>query len=87
MHINYKKVTLGHLEATCVGLGYGKWESLMKGAVRANFREVNRLVKRDLPELYHNLALNFYNPYNYYRTKRHIILVHSGIEHFITYNQ
>ena len=40
MHINYKKVTLGHLEATCVGLGYGKWESLMKGAVRAKFIEV-----------------------------------------------
>lgn len=57
----------------------------MEGAVRADKQHINRLVRRHLPELYHALALNYYNPYNYYRTKTHLILVHSSIEYFIKY--
>jgi hypothetical protein len=83
---NYKRIQLNDLEYTCVGISPNKWESLMGGAVRANKAEIDRLVKRDLPSLYHDLCLNYYNPYNYFRTARHLILVHSRIEHFITYS-
>jgi hypothetical protein len=83
---NYNRIQLNYLEYTCVSISSYKWESLMEGAVRANKAEIDRLVKRDLPDLYHGLCLNYYNPYNYFRTAKHLILVHSGIEHFITYS-
>lgn len=83
---NYKRIQLNNLEHTCTSVNYNKWQNLMKGSVRANKAEIDRLVKRDLPSLYHDLCLNYYNPYNYFRTAKHLILVHSGIEHFITYS-
>ena len=61
------------------------WEQLMEGAVRANKRAINSLVKKLLPDLYEDLALQLRNPYNYLRTKKHLILVHSAIEHFLLY--
>ena len=78
-------VTRLELEATCVGISMDRWEELMKGCVRANKRVVNRLVKKHLPDLHHSLALEFCNPYNYYRTDTHLILVHSMIEYFLRY--
>jgi hypothetical protein len=79
------KVTYLELEATCVGCTIYEWEKLMKGAKRANHKQIDRLVKIHLPELYEGLFLNLYNPYNYFKTKTHLILVHSGIEHFLRY--
>lgn len=74
------------LECTCVGIGTDKWESLMQGATHANHAQINKLVKLHLPELYGDLMLNYYNPYNYFKTATHLILVHSSIEYFLMYN-
>ena len=64
------KVFYLSLEATCVGLPTYKMQNLMEGATRADKKKINRLVKEHLPGLYKDLALNFYNPYNYYKTDR-----------------
>ena len=75
-----------YLETTCVECGQYTWERLMKGVTKANHRTINRLVKKYLPELYESLGLWCYNPYNYYKTKTHLILVHSDIEDFLKYD-
>lgn len=72
-------------ETNCTAISINKWEELMKGATRANKKIIERHVKTHLPDLYEELTLNFYNPYNYYKTREHLILVHSHIEHFIKY--
>jgi len=59
----------------------------MDGKTRADKRIINRLVKKYLPNLYRQLALHLYNPYHYYKTKNHLILVHSDIEYFLRYDK
>jgi hypothetical protein len=75
-----------YLEATCVGIGLRTWNELMKGHKRADKRKIDRLIKQHLPDLYHGLYLNLYNPYFYHKTKNYLIMVHSGIEYFIRYS-
>lgn len=70
-------------ECNCTCISIDKWEELMKNHVRADKSKINKLVKNQLPDLYEALSLDFYNPYNYYRTDSHLILVHSMIEYFI----
>jgi hypothetical protein len=72
-----------YLECTCENIRINKWDKLMEGATRANHKTINRLVKEHLPDLYNSLALEYYNPYNYFKTKTHLILVHSSIEYFL----
>ena len=79
------KVSYLELETTCVGCGQRRWDQLMQDAVKANKRTINKLVQEHLPDLYHGLALDYYNPYNYLKTKTHLILVHSSIEYFLRY--
>ncbi len=81
-----KKVSSLVCEATCAGISLTQWEKLMKGHKRANKNRIDKLVKEHLPELYHSLALNLYNPYFYHKTAKHLILVHSGIEYFLRYD-
>jgi len=72
------------LECTCMGINISKWEELMKGAVKANTELVNRIIKKSGEiDSYHT---DFYNPYTHFRTKTHIIYVHSGIEYFFRVN-
>ena len=71
------------LEATCSGINLAQWERWMAGATRADQRLVNRLVRKHLPELYEDLRLDLRNPYHYFKTRRHLILVHSAIEYFL----
>lgn len=86
--MNYNAVTGLELECTCVTCGGPEeWEKLMNGAVTANKRAINRLVKKFLPGLYEDLGLDFNNPYKYYRTDQHLILVHSAIEYFLTFER
>ena len=59
----------------------------MAGATRANHRQIDRLVRRHLPDLYAGLSLNLRNPYHYFKTRRHLILVHSAIEYFLAYRR
>jgi len=74
-HISY--------ETDCTAISSRKWEGLMQGAKRTDKRKLNKLVKEQIPELYESLALQYYNPYNYYKTKTHYVLVHSSIEYFL----
>jgi hypothetical protein len=73
------------LEATCVGIGVRKWDSLMEGAIKANGVKIRRMIKKQLPELYRGLELEFYNPWetSAVRTNTHLIYVHSAIEYFL----
>jgi len=73
------------LEGTCASFDIRKCEQLMAGATRANRPVLNQLVKKHLPELYRALSLDLYNPYDYFKTKTHLILVHSAIEYFLRY--
>ena len=75
------------LEATCSGIDLAKWNRWMDGATRADKRRIDGLVKRHLPDLYRDLALNMRNPYHYFKTRRHLILVHSAIEHLLAYRE
>ena len=76
-----------HLEGTCVSVGIDKWDTLMEGATVANKRVIDRHVKEYLPDLYEGLCLNIgYNPYRYYKTETHLILVHSAIEYFLAFD-
>ena len=59
----------------------------MAGATRADHRFVNSLVRKHLPDLYEDLSLNLRNPYHYFKTRRHLILVHSAIEFFLGYRE
>ncbi len=69
----------------CITLPIRFLEQLEDEATRANKKTINKLVKEHLPDLHYNLALNSYNPYNYYKTKDYLILVHSSIEYVIKY--
>lgn len=71
------------LEATCADISLDRWNEWMEGATRACHAQVDRLVREHLPDLYSALSLNLRNPYHYYKTTKHLILVHSGIEYFL----
>jgi len=73
------------LECSCVNISARQWNILMENATKANKRAINKLVKKHIPDLYQYLSLHLRNPYNYYKTKNHLILVHSSIEYFIKY--
>ena len=57
----------------------------MKGARKASYKRLVSRIKKELPSLYMELALQFPNPYadECRQTKTHYILVHSAIEVFI----
>lgn len=83
--MNYNNLQDLQLDATCTNIGINEWNYYMKGKKRANKREINRLIKSQLPGLYNDLCLDFYNPYNYFKTDTHLIVTHSAIEYFIRY--
>ncbi len=86
--MDYDSITSIELECTCTNCGgEDQWDKLMEGAVKANKKIINRLVKYFLPDLYDSLSLDYPNPYNYYRTETHLILVHSMIEHFLKFER
>lgn len=75
------------LEATCCNINLSQWEQWMAGATRGDKRRIDSLVRRHLPNLYEALSLNLWNPYHYFKTRRHLILVHSAIEYFLAYRR
>ena len=75
------------LEATCSSINLAQWNRWMDGATRADHRQVNSLVRWHLPDLYEDLRLDLRNPYHYFKTRRHLILVHSAIEFFLGYRE
>lgn len=84
--INYKSIKSLKFEASCASINKEEWDKLMEGAKRGNKREINALVKKLLPDLWWGLELRFNNPYNYYKTNTHLILVHSATEYFLKIN-
>ena len=73
--------------ATCVGISFPQWDKLMTNTKKANGAQIRKLIKEHLPELYDDLALEFYNPYENRSVKKEglLVYVHSGIEYFLTY--
>lgn len=74
-----------YLVGSCQTVTFNGWKQLMKGARPLNYEWLKRRVKKHLPTLYNDLALDNYNPYEdkCAVTKTHYILVHSAIEYFI----
>lgn len=76
-----------NFEATCVGIGVNAWDELMEGHTIANQKEVVKIALAagviDEEQAHQELKKPYYNPYTHYKTKTHIIYVHSSIEHFI----
>lgn len=52
-------------ETNCTEITQDKWRELMKYGRKCSYRLLTARIKRELPELYHALALQFYNPYAY----------------------
>ena len=75
------------LEATCTNINLAQWERWMAVAPRADKRRIDGLVRKHLPDIYEGLSLNLWNPYHYFKTRRHLILVHSAIEYFLAYRR
>ena len=81
-------------QCNCTEITEKRWDQLMKNAKRADVYKINKLVKEHLPELFIHLGLDcrplrdlyWFNPYHYYKTKTHLILVHSSIEYFLKIN-
>lgn len=69
----------------CSDVSLSEWEELMKDNYPIDYQELVSKVKRELPRLYKELTLDYYNPYGDQscQTKTHYILVHSAIEYFI----
>lgn len=74
-----------YYETNCACISIDEWNALMKGARMCSYRVLVKKIKKELPELYDNLCLNYYNPFESQcrQTKTHYILVHSAIEYFI----
>lgn len=84
--MTYNTIKNLELVADCSQTSIEEWNNLMAGSIRANKKIINSLVKKFIPELYEALSLNLNNPYNYFKTKEHLILVHSGTEYFLKIN-
>lgn len=77
-----------YLECCCVNVSEREWDELMKGAKKANGSKIRGMIKKQLPDLYKDLTLNFHNPYESQsqKTKTHYIYVWSAIEYFLKIN-
>ena len=75
------------LEATCADISLEQWNRWMAGVTRADKRGIDSLVRKHLPDLYEDLRLDLRNPYHYFKTRRHLILVHSAMEYFLEYRE
>lgn len=74
-----------YLECTCTDVTEKQWERLMHNARRMSYKKLLSAIKKNLPDLYYALGLNYPNPYSTQcrQTDTHYILVHSAIEYFI----
>jgi hypothetical protein len=85
--MEYEKIILFEFECSCTNISKKKWDMLMFDAKKANGPKIRKLIKKHIPELYYDLGLEFYNPYEEHskKTKTHLIYLHSGIEYFFRY--
>ena len=80
-----KQLTAMYYDTNCTYVTPGEWHRLMKGARKCSYRRLVRRIKAELPDVYRELALQYYNPWEGQcrQTATHYVLVHSAIEHFI----
>ena len=84
--MNYENIKSIEYCCNCTNISSEHWEELMAGAKKANKLKINNLIKKFSPDFYYKLSLNLPNPFDYYKTKTHLILVHSQIEYFFKFN-
>ncbi|RGV41853.1 hypothetical protein DWW14_10710 [Bacteroides uniformis] len=74
-----------YLECDCSQISLTEWEQKMKNSRPINYGWLVGRIRRNLPLLYSELCLNFYNPYQdkCRVNKEYYILVHSATEYFI----
>lgn len=74
-----------YYDTNCTEITIDRWNALMKGARKASYRKLVSRIKREIPDLYRELTLQYPNPYadECRQTRTHFILVHSAIEFFI----
>lgn len=74
-----------YLECDCSQVNIDQWNSLMRGARKCSYNKLVRKIKKEMPDVYCSLCLDFPNPWDSdcKQTKTHYILVHSAIEYFI----
>lgn len=74
-----------YYETNCTSVNIEEWNLLMKGARKCSYQRLVTKIKKELPDLYRDLCLEFYNPFEEQckQTKTHYILVHSAVEYFI----
>lgn len=74
-----------YYETNCTCLTLDEWETLMKGARKCSYKKLIKQIEQELPNIYYELALQYYNPFEGQckQTKTHFILVHSYNEYFL----
>lgn len=70
---------------SCQDISLDRYKQMMSGAVPMDYAELKTIVKRECPNLYETLCLDYPNPYasEAKETPSHWILCHSMIEYFI----
>jgi hypothetical protein len=80
----YSNIKFMYLESTCVSDGK-RIEKIIEKSVRANYKKVISLIKKFEPQLYYDIALDYYNPWENctYRSRnnKYIIITNSSIEY------
>lgn len=75
-----------YLETTCANISEREWDELYKNATRANKQIVNRIVRQNsLDES--GWLTHKSNPYEYFKTSTHLILIHSATDYFFKINK
>ena len=62
-HEGNKKIVLMYYETNCASISIDEWYSLMKGARKCSYQRLVSKIKKELPDLYRDLCLEFYNPF------------------------
>ena len=83
--MNYK--TIKNLEYESSFDSMNKYEYQLKtiNTTRASKVQINRLIKKLLPNVYEELELEKFNPYPYKKNSHYLILNVRGKEHFFKY--
>ena len=65
-----------YYETCCVDTTFDEWKQLMKGARKASYKRLVAKIKKELPELYKELTLEYYNPWenDCKQTKTHSLI-------------
>ena len=69
---------------TCIFINSTQWDKLMENSYKANGRKIRIMIKKQDPELYKELALNYHNPYECQSrvSSKYYIYVWSATEYF-----